>query len=90
MKLSEPYDHVITVLGKTTWWDRNETHEEAITRLDSLIEQIERHVDDVDAVFVTWDTYYACSFCKSEWERDENGCPTCCDAAIEEWKKDNG
>ena len=27
-----------------------------------------------------------CSFCGSDWETDENGCPLCCDEAIKEWE----
>lgn len=26
-----------------------------------------------------------CSLCGAEWEAFEDGCPTCCDAAQEEW-----
>lgn len=32
---------------------------------------------------------YRCSYCESEWEEDENGCPVCCDTAIEEWEHRN-
>jgi hypothetical protein len=28
-----------------------------------------------------------CEFCKRVWEVDDEGCPVCCDAAVDEWNK---
>jgi len=29
-----------------------------------------------------------CSYCQSQWEEDGNGCPVCCNEAVEEWERD--
>ena len=50
-------------------------------------EQIKRHVDNVSNVYIRWDTLSFCEHCGRVWEEDEQGCPLCCDKAIEEWEK---
>lgn len=41
-----------------------------------------------DPVYLNIEREYQdqCSFCSYVWEVDEDGCPLCCDEAIEEWK----
>jgi hypothetical protein len=52
---------------------------------EDIKKSIERHIDDVAQVYLACDDKDICSFCKSEWEEDETGCPVCCNAAVKEW-----
>jgi len=60
-------------------------------------EQIERHIDDVANVDVTWNSRTVCSFCGLDWEvndrSDDPDCllgePLCCAKAQDEWRKEN-
>jgi len=62
---------------------------------EEIKEQISRHVDGIQdsrnkaRVCTAFDKEVTCSFCKREWEEDENGKPVCCDEAIEEWEKNH-
>lgn len=50
-----------------------------------MVDQIKRHVDNVDRVYMDFDTEITCSYCGYEWELDkETGEPTCCNKAIDE------
>jgi len=55
-------------------------------RTEDLLRDIKRHID-FDDVNIKWDTEITCSYCHLSWEEDENGCPVCCNKAIDEWKK---
>jgi hypothetical protein len=54
-------------------------------KAERIAKEIKRHVDDIKDVHVECDDKLVCSFCTSEWEEDENGCPICCNAAAKEW-----
>lgn len=54
-------------------------------RCDEIVEQIKRHVDDVDSANVEYDSDPVCSLCGSPWEQDENGMPLCCEKAEKEF-----
>jgi len=63
------------------------TEDNQIRDCENMIEQIERHVDDVCGCRVVWDTAYTCSYCGYGWDEDrETGAPLCCNDAIEEWQ----
>jgi hypothetical protein len=62
------------------------TEEQECKRIES---EIKRHVDDLGTIRIKWDVNSTCSFCGYEWEIDCAGCPQCCNAAIEEFKKGN-
>lgn len=52
-----------------------------------MVDQIKRHIDNVDTVTIDYDTREVCSHCGYEWETDpENGEPICCEKAIIEFK----
>jgi hypothetical protein len=55
-------------------------------RCDEIAEEIKRHVDNVGSVEVNYDTEEVCGHCQREWEVDDEGCPTCCDKAIQEFE----
>lgn len=46
----------------------------------NIVEQIKRHVDDVEDAYVEHDTEVRCSHCGYEWE-EEDGVPQCCTKA---------
>jgi hypothetical protein len=51
-----------------------------IDRCEEMIEQIKRHVDDVDSAYVEFDQEFVCEFCGRDWTEDSdtyNG--GCCD-----------
>ena len=60
--------------------------ERIMQRTKVLLGDIKRHID-FDTAEVNWDTETTCSFCGYEWEEDENGCPVCCNKAVDEWAK---
>lgn len=75
-------------------------HDAARAQLDDMAKAIHRHVDNVGAVNVAWDTRSVCSHCGREWEvvtvqdlaeRPEDyegdvvGQPVCCDKAAAEF-----
>jgi rubrerythrin len=64
-------------------WTSNEKD-----KAERIAKEIKRHVDDIKAVELHYDDKYVCSFCNSEWEEDETGCPLCCNAAVEEWDRE--
>lgn len=59
--------------------------------------EIKRHVDNVDRVYIDFDTLETCSHCGLRWELSEDdedpdfpkGCPVCCHEAADEWKLEN-
>ncbi|MHA1916271.1 MAG: hypothetical protein ACW97V_18120 [Promethearchaeota archaeon] len=58
--------------------DREKEYE---NRCNEIIEQVKRHVDNIGAVHIDFDSEYSCEYCGSTWEEDENGMPMCCDEA---------
>lgn len=59
-----------------------------LNRCKDIADQIKRHVDDVDSVEVDYDAEEpVCSHCNLDWDIDEDGCPTCCNKAIEEFEQ---
>ncbi len=72
-----------------------EREEDARRTCESIIEDIKRHVDDVDSVELDYEENEICEFCKEEWEvydRDfpvdgiQKGLPACCEKAQQEFK----
>jgi rubrerythrin len=61
-------------------WDKEE---DAAKR---MLKDIERHIDMKDAT-VIHDEDWICEFCKSSWEEEDDGCPLCCQKAVDEWEK---
>lgn len=56
-------------------------------RCMGMVDQIKRHVDEVDNAYVDYDTEEVCSHCGYEWDENEDGEPLCCDNAIAEYKQ---
>ena len=52
---------------------------------EDIKRDIRRHVDCVGSVCTTTTTY--CGYCHCEYELATDGCPMCCDKAIEDWDK---
>lgn len=57
-----------------------------IDALKNIEKQIERHVDNVQATNIVWDSVDRCSHCQEVWEEDDEGCPVCCNKALYEWE----
>ena len=69
--------------------------EDAERTCESIIEDIKRHVDEVESTEIIYDTEEICEFCNREWEvYDEDGeedgvifykdTPVCCTEAVTE------
>ena len=54
---------------------------------DEIVQQIKRHVDNVQYVSTECDSKYICEYCGYTWEEDETGEPMCCGKAQEEFKE---
>lgn len=54
-------------------------------RCDEMVDQIKRHVDNVDNAYVDWDAEITCSHCGSDWIGA--GGPNCCEEAIAEYNQ---
>jgi rubrerythrin len=59
--------------------------EEAL--IQSIEKQIKRHVDGISQVVVKHDEEYQCEYCHRFWEEDDDGCPICCNRAVDEWEE---
>jgi hypothetical protein len=71
-------------------WLRRKTAEEIAKEEKDLCvemeEQIRRHVDNIGRIEVEYDEETVCSHCGYEWDVDENGVPSCCKEAINEYE----
>jgi hypothetical protein len=81
-------------------------HEAMQRLLVDIKRAVERHIDGVDQVIVRWDTQAECSHCETAWEvltaadaatanllpdrHSVEGEPVCCEAAINEFRKERG
>lgn len=54
-------------------------------RARRVIEEIKRHVDYVESVYVEHDEHDECEFCGYEWDTFEDGSPACCEDAQNEF-----
>lgn len=80
----------IIVVPEEPWFILEKTNEERVNTwvrtCKELINQINRHVDDVHDVYHQCDVSYICSYCGLTWEEDESGLPQCCERAQEKWE----
>ena len=53
---------------------------------EGIREGIKQHLDGIKQVYIKCDIEEKCSFCGDRWEANKEGCPRCCNKAIEEWK----
>ena len=65
---------------------RNQRYKELC---EEIVDDVKRHVDSVGSVYVDFDTTEICEYWGYEWETDENGCPVCCQKAVDEWDSKN-
>lgn len=65
--------------------------ERALLEAGDLASAVRRHCDGWEMVLIDWDTVDVCSHCGYEWETSFDGPegPCCCEAAAEEWERDN-
>ncbi len=62
-------------------------HKHIAAECKQILDDVIRHVDNVETVDIEWDSTDRCNFCERIWEADERlREPFCCDAAIEEWE----
>lgn len=76
------------------WRYPDNFREAALSTAATIVEQIKRHIDDVEDVSVVYETEHYCTFCDSVWEVFEEGdadgnpvgMPVCCNKAMVEWE----
>lgn len=69
------------------------TQEEVASELESWVKDFHDFIKDhrsQDPVFLSVEREYEaqCSFCGYSWETEDNGCPVCCQKAIDEWEEE--
>ena len=70
---------------------RNRSMEDLVKIYEEWIRDFESFMRDhrsQDPVCLNVNRTYIdiCSYCKNEWDEDENGCPCCCDEAAAEFE----
>jgi uncharacterized Fe-S cluster-containing MiaB family protein len=81
MKVVKKHNFRVEVFPDTFLVDK-EDYKRMISNCNSIIDDIKRHVDDVDRMEIEYDVEVLCSHCKSEWEEESTGKPVCCEAAV--------
>ena len=56
---------------------------------EQIVEEIKRHVNGFCDVYQDSDSRDICSFCQETYEEDDDGCPVCCQKAVDEWDEAN-
>ena len=86
----EPFTKTVTkriwveVDPARSYWDaKGEKDEE---NCESIAIQIRRHVDGIQGVVVRREVVTLCMYCNDTPDCSEDGCPNCCDKAIEHWQ----
>lgn len=88
MKLTRKENMRVTVEPDLRY-TRNPKEEYVKNICETIKQQITRHVDEIGNIYIEWDTLVECEHCGCGWETDpEDGCPVCCNKAIEEWEKE--
>lgn len=62
---------------------------------ESVLRQIDRHVDGIDSAQVVWDTRYFCEFCEYDltdepWRVNDREAIECCDEQVAAWRERHG
>jgi hypothetical protein len=91
MKKTIYENYRVTVIPEKGVWlqFRKVPREDQIIDCEKVIEQIKRHVDSVEDVYMERDTKEVCSFCGEDWDTYKNGFPACCTDAAQEWERDH-
>lgn len=63
---------------------QEQVEKDYISRCKEIIEDITRHVDNVNDAYLEYDIIYTCSHCGWGLNKDEINNPQCCKAAIDE------
>ena len=72
-----------------------EREDDARSTCESIVDEIKRHVDDIQSVDIIFDESEICEFCQTEWEvydqdfpEDDiiKGLPACCRKAQDEFR----
>ncbi len=61
----------------------NVSEKTELAELREIVSDIERHVDNVGRVDITWTDVEECEYCHYGWEEP----PFCCKKAMREWSK---
>ena len=99
MKITLKENYRVVVEPNRSYWTRGdlkELEEEKRNTCESIVDDIKRHVDDVNSVEVIFDESEICEFCQTEWEVWEEeefedggyikGEPVCCNKAGDEFR----
>lgn len=95
MKKTRPMNYRLTYYPEDNQWNSDE---EALDLKDlkSLRAEIFEHIPTSrsqgkhDGGNIEYDTYDYCEFCNRKWDVDDDGCPGCCNKAMEEWNAEHG
>ena len=80
MKKTERDNYHVEVYPKSNGYIGRYTNAEVKDRCETMIEQINRHVDGVNFAELAFDEVSVCSFCGSIWtEKEDNYNRGCCD-----------
>jgi hypothetical protein len=92
MKKKMLVDITISCDPPRQYYYRRGTMEEIAQSYEEWVKDFESFMRDhrsQDPVSLNVERQYqdVCSFCESEWDEDENGCPCCCDEAMKEYEE---
>ena len=93
MKIHARKNHRVIIIPNEPWFlskDHLGMTKENFVKIASngkdIVDQVKRHIDGYTDVYYDYDASDICSFCRNEWEEDEDGCPVCCQKAVDEWE----
>lgn len=98
MKVVKRYNFRVEVTPRSYLYGFRQTEEHFKEICESMVDEIQRHVNDVDYVETVWDESEHCSFCGYDWDEveEENssdgwpkGMPLCCEEAQLDWVWNN-
>lgn len=90
MKIIRYSNWRVEVTPVEPWFTNSENEQvKMIDACNDLIKEIKRHCDGIESINYDYDQKEICSFCNYEWDADKNGMPACCNAAREEFAKEN-
>ena len=98
MKITLKENYRVVVEPNRSYWNRGdlkELEEDKRNTCESIVDDIKRHVDDIQSVDVEFDESEICEFCQRVWEIWEEesedggyikGEPVCCNKAMDEFR----
>ena len=87
----------VEVIPKIYFWRKEGIEDKKLNACNQILQEIKRHIDDVEEINIEYDEEEACSFCGYDWDEVEEkkcdgwpkGMPLCCKEAQLEWVFNN-